>query len=100
MRLHHGAGGFVVVIRMSELQLGSKVALAGHLQRLDFTGAVALGIPGVKILVACALALALAHPGGSRLKGVQIKMKGKSVERLAGEIVVGERLSRVESVAL
>jgi hypothetical protein len=38
------------------------------------------------------------YPGGLLLKGIQVQVKGKAIERLTCQIVIGQRLSGVNRV--
>ena len=40
----------------------------------------------------------LPHPGGFRLERIEIEVKGKAVERLACQVVVGQRLGGINGV--
>ncbi len=112
LELHEGACGnglsqrkiddgfvvFVSIIGGDEMQLRSEIALAYHFDAFDFLGAEFFGIPLVVAGIAAAVALGLAHPGGVWLKGILVKMEREVVERLAGEIVVGQDLRGIDGV--
>src|SRR4029077_6414652 len=85
-QLHHGAVFGIFVIGMDELHFAGQVAHACDRDAMKSNGAVLFGLP----FVAGMVALALGHPGGLRLKGIQVEMEGKGLLRLAGEIVVSE----------
>ena len=99
MNLHYTTVVLVVVVRLDELQLGSQVAQPYDLKTPDLFGTVVLAFPLLERLPTGAFPLPFPRPGGSGLKCVQIQMEGETIQRLAGQVVISERLSRIERVA-
>src|SRR5207245_8296044 len=91
MHLKHRVVVLVAVVRLDKLNLFRQVTHSGDGERKDFDRAKMLRVPaGISPRAPGAAQADLGHKRGLTLEGVQIKMKGKSVERAAGQVVVGQ----------
>ena len=84
----------IAIVGRDELHLLGQVSHAHHFEGSHLVGSVVLRLPhvqpaGSKITVA----MRFMHPRRLLLKRVQIEMKGKRVQRLTSEVVIGQRLS-------
>src|SRR5260370_27098954 len=81
---------------MNELYLRRQITLHHHFEALNFCRTILLVSPLVISSVATAVAFRLAYPRGFRLKGIQIKVEWKMIERLSGQVVIGKQLGCVD----
>ena len=97
---HHGMVGGVAIIGRNEGPRFRKISEALGGDRLDVDAAYLLRWIGVLYGADAAVGVGLVGEAGFRPKGIQIKVKGKAVERPPGEILVFQCLGGVEGLGV
>src|ERR1035438_2768893 len=64
----------------------SSVTVPPHMNRSRTSNGTATNLDG------------MTHPSGFRLERIEIEVKGKTVERLAGQVAIGQRLGGINGV--
>ena len=97
--LKYGVVIRVVVIRLDEFHLGGQVAHAFDFEFIHVYRAVMFWIPfGIGAIAARAGEANFGHESGLRLEGVEVEVEGKSLLRLAGQVVVRQSLGGGDGV--
>src|ERR1035437_2993488 len=89
----------VTVIRRDELHLLGQVSHAGDLKGSHLVRAIILRFPLIQTAGAeISIAMRFVDPGGLLLKCIQIKVEGKTIKRLPGQVAIGQRLGGLNRV--